>query len=84
MQKFFKTDPDTFTLIASDYSLKPEEWIFIDDSPMALWSAKTAGFKTIMMLNSVFGNDDFKIYRKYIDFKAFSFKQILRKSRITF
>lgn len=71
-----KADPTTFKDMVVDLKLDVTRCMYIDDTPLALWSAKTAGFTTAMMLNQIFTKEDFIEYRQFIDYKINSFRQL--------
>jgi FMN phosphatase YigB (HAD superfamily) len=71
-----KSDPEMFTSLTKEMLLDPAEWYVVDDSPLALRSASLAGVNTIMMLNDVFTEDDYLIFKDFINYKVNSFDEL--------
>ncbi len=71
-----KADPAFFNEIVHKISAAPYECLVIDDSPLALRSAKLAGLSTIMMLNELFNDDDYYIFEDFINFKVKTFDDV--------
>jgi FMN phosphatase YigB (HAD superfamily) len=71
-----KSNPATFTSIANDLKLDVSNLIYVDDTPLALWGAKVAGFTTVMMINRIFTDKDYEDYREFIDKKINSFNEL--------
>ncbi len=63
-----KANPNTYVELSAKYTIIPQEWLYIDDSPLALWNAKSAGFQTAMMFNDIFTPHDYSLYQEHIDF----------------
>jgi hypothetical protein len=71
-----KADIKTYINIKNNLRIETSKWIILDDDPLALRSAKLAGFITIIMLNSVFTIEDYNDYKEFIDFKINSFQEL--------
>ena len=67
----------TFRDILQEKGIHGEKTIYIEDSPLALKTAKLSNIKTIMMLNEVFTNDDYESFKEYIDQKVTTFTDII-------
>ena len=74
-----KADPNTFLHICKDLSIKPNKWIYVDDSPVGLRAAKLSNFKTVMMMNHVFTLKDYRMFKSFIDFKVTSLASLKKK-----
>jgi FMN phosphatase YigB (HAD superfamily) len=71
-----RSNPVSFNQLTREIGLPAENIVLVDDSPLALWSAKTAGLKTAFMSNNVFTGSDYKPYREVIDFRVNSFNEL--------
>jgi beta-phosphoglucomutase-like phosphatase (HAD superfamily) len=77
-----KASPHTFVKIAGDLEIRPEEWVLIDDDPFSLRSAKIAGFRTMMVLNNFFREEEYSMYREFVDRKVRDFREIVEFLKI--
>lgn len=71
-----KADPKTFERAANDFNIDLNRILYIDDSPVALRTGKLKGLTTAMMLNDVFGLEDYEVFKNFIDYKVESFQEI--------
>lgn len=71
-----KSNPVSFLQLKDEIGIPLENLLLVDDSPLALWSAKTAGLKTAFMSNKVFTGGDYKPYREVIDYRINSFNEL--------
>ncbi|MFI7011298.1 HAD family hydrolase [Streptomyces sp. NPDC050145] len=72
-----KADPDTYTaLLTSELEPRPERWMLVDDSPLALRAAKIAGLRTVLMRGDVFTDGDVAPFSSYIDEQVRSFTEL--------
>ncbi|MGA2142982.1 MAG: hypothetical protein ABSG94_11255, partial [Brevinematales bacterium] len=71
-----KSNPVSFYQLKDEIGIPLEKLLLVDDSPLALWSAKTAGLKTAFMANNVFKGSDYKPYREVIDYRINSFNEL--------
>ncbi len=74
-----KSDTDAWLTIAEQLRAQPDRWVVVDDSPLALWAAKTVGFTTVMRLNTVFGEQDSVDFSPWIDHRVRSFDELDRR-----
>jgi hypothetical protein len=71
-----KANQDTFSEIGTEMEIDLKKWAYIEDNPVALQAAKQSGLNTIMMLNNIYTEADYSIFKDYIDFKVDSFDLI--------
>ncbi|MDX1959095.1 MAG: hypothetical protein SFU98_11020, partial [Leptospiraceae bacterium] len=71
-----KSDVRIFEKVKKDLNIISNNWIYIDDSPIALRTGKLSGLITIMKVNKIFGEREYKQFISSIDYKVKSFKQI--------
>lgn len=71
-----KANQDTFSEIGSEMGIDLKKWAYIEDNPVALQAAKLSGLNTIMMLNNIYTESDYSIFKDYIDFKVDSFDPV--------
>lgn len=73
-----KSNPSIFKdIIKKKEIVNPSEWVYVDDSPLALSAAKSCGFTTVMMINEVFTEDDYRNSIDFIDYKIDDFLDLL-------
>jgi len=73
-----KSDFETFRNLITRYNLSPEQWFYVDDTPIALWNAYEAGFITVLPLYSVYEKKDYKELLSHIDFRIESFRDLIK------
>ncbi|MEV1026142.1 HAD-IA family hydrolase [Streptomyces sp. NPDC050264] len=72
-----KADPDTYTaLLTAENENAPEQWLLVDDSPLALRAAKIAGLRTVLMRGEVFTDWDVAPFASFIDAQVSSFAEL--------
>lgn len=71
-----KASPETWRTIAADRGWNPGRRVVVDDSPPALWAAKTAGFVTVCRTNTVFTGHDETGYLPWIDHRVGSLAEL--------
>lgn len=76
-----KSDPATWERITADRGWQPDRRVVVDDSPLALWAAKTAGYTTVMRRNTVFTEADEQEYRPWIDHSVDSLEDLAQRFR---
>lgn len=73
-----KSNPAVFESIIKKKKIEnPSEWIYVDDSPLALSAAKSCGFTTVMMINDVFTEVDYRNSIDFIDYKIDKFFDLI-------
>lgn len=65
-----KAKASTFHLISSDLRIVPGDIVIVDDDPFVLRSADVAGLNTVMMMNSVFTEKDYRLYSSMVHFRV--------------
>lgn len=76
MEGFTKQNIKLYPKIAEQLNINLDRCLMIDDSCVALSTAKKFGVKTIMMENELFTKKDFQTWQPYIDYCVNSFEQI--------
>jgi hypothetical protein len=71
-----KVNSKTYHEAAKELGFSLKKCMYIDDTPLALQIGKLQGIITVMMLNDVFTNDDYKIFESFIDYKINSFSSL--------
>ena len=72
-----KANKNTFSIIVKKLRIDPKKWFYIDDSPMALHSAKQMNLNTVLMKNKIFKKRDVEPFRNSIDNQINSFSEFI-------
>jgi hypothetical protein len=77
-----KADPNTFKDLGEMNHINLREWLYLDDSPMALNSASIAGLNTVVMINKLFTAKDRRLYKESIHHQITGFSDLKRIIKI--
>lgn len=78
IEGYTKQNIKLYPKIAKELKLDLNKCLMIDDSCVALSTAKKFGIKTVMMENELVTKKDFQIWQPHIDHCANSFDQVLQ------
>ncbi len=65
-------------ILDQNKSDRHKTWMCVDDSPIALRSAYENDIITVMMMNDIFTVVDYRLYKKYINYRVDSFVKLIR------
>ncbi len=78
LDKRSKADLKTYELIKKELKINLQNWVLVDDDPVALQTAHLSGLTTILMKNNLFDSSYCKEFKKSIDIAVESFSDIIK------
>lgn len=73
-----KANPQTFKNMIESLGDVPEECMIIDDGILSIRAAKLNGFHTVFMQTNFYGTEeDYQLYKKFVDHRVFNLKELI-------